>query len=186
MDRRLERARLNWTPLRELPYGPAAGDKPQQRPDTCQHPTTLLALLFQKIFLATLGASTHVHDDDIAGVQRRNQFLFDGSGELLSVDRSVEDTGRGQAIVAQGGDEGRRLPMTEWRVADQSLADLTRAVARRHGRGRPGFVDEDELPRVEGRLRLTPCGARGGDVRTLLLGRAKRFLWNGPPLLPAP
>ena len=119
-----------------------------------------------------------VHDHDIAGAQRRSQFLFDVSGELLSVDRSIEDTGRGQAVVAQGGDEGRRLPMTEWRVADQSLADLTPAVARRHGRGRPGFVDEDELPRVEGRLRLTPCGARGGDVRTLLLGRAKRFFYS--------
>jgi hypothetical protein len=68
--------------------------------------------------------------------------------------------------------------MTEWRVADQSLADLTPAVARGHGRGRPGFVDEDKLPRVEGRLLLTPCGARGGDVRTLLLGRAKRFFYS--------
>jgi hypothetical protein len=106
-------------------------------------------VLFQKIRLAALGASAHVHDHDIAGAQRRNQFLFDVSGELLSVDRSIEDTGRGQAIVAQGGDEGRRLPMTEWRVADQSLADRTPAVARRHGRGRPGFVDEDKLPRVE-------------------------------------
>jgi hypothetical protein len=52
--------------------------------------------------------------------------------------------------------------MAEWRAADRSLADLTPAVARRHGRARPGFVDEDQLPRVEGRLRLTPCGARGG------------------------
>src|SRR4029077_894477 len=78
-----------------------------------------------------------VHDHDIAGAPRRNPFLFDVSGELLSVDRSIEEAGRGQAIVAQGGDEGRRLPMTEWRAADRSLADLTTAVARRHGRGRP-------------------------------------------------
>ena len=119
-----------------------------------------------------------VHDHDIAGAQRRNQFLLDISGELLSVDRSIENAGRGQPVVAQGGEEGRRLPMTERRVADQPLANLTPAVARRHVRRRPGFIDEDELARVEGRLLLPPCGARGGYVRTLLLGCAKCFFYS--------
>ena len=68
--------------------------------------------------------------------------------------------------------------MTKRRVADQPLADPTPAVARRHVRGRPGFIDENEFPRVEGRLVLPPCGARGGDVRTFLLGRAKRFFYS--------
>ena len=58
--------------------------------------------------------------------------------------------------------------MTKRRVADQPFANLTPAVARRHVRRRPGFIDEDELARVEGRLLLPPCGARGGYVRTLL------------------
>jgi hypothetical protein len=119
-----------------------------------------------------------VHDHDVAGAQRPDQFLFDGGRELVSIDRSIEDAGRGQAVVAQGGDEGRRFSMAEWRVADQPLADRTPPIAPRHIRGRPGFVDENELPRVEDRLRLPPCGARSGDVRTLVLGRAKRFFYS--------
>jgi hypothetical protein len=119
-----------------------------------------------------------VHDHDVAGAQRPDQFLFDVSCELLSVDRSIEDARRGQAVMAQGGKEGCRFPMTEWRLADQPLADLTPAIARRHVRGRPGFIDENELPRVEGRLLLPPCGAGASYVRTLLLGRAKRFFYS--------
>ena len=42
-----------------------------------------------------------VHDHDVAGAQRPDQFLFDVSCELLSVDRSIEDARRGQAVVAQ-------------------------------------------------------------------------------------
>ena len=166
-----------------------------------------------------------VHDHDVAGAQRPDQFLFDViprlddrnrssphcrsanarprrcaelsamssrsnrigiSCELLSVDRSIEDARRGQAVVAQGGKEGCRFPMTEWRVADQPLADLTPAIARRHVRGRPGFIDENELPRVEGRLLLPPCGAGASYVRTLLLGRAKRFFIADPQALQKP
>ena len=100
-----------------------------------------------------------VHDHYFAGAQRPGQFLFDVSCELLSVDRSIEDARRGQAVVAQGGKEGRRFPMTEWRVADQPFADLTPAIARRHVRGRPGFIDENKLPGVECRL-LLPHAAR--------------------------
>ena len=82
------------------------------------------------------------------------------------------------AEAFEGSLDDKATAMHLQRIVGVRKADLTPAVARRHGRGRPGFVDEDELPRVEGRLRLTPCGARGGDVRTLLLGRAKRFFYS--------
>jgi hypothetical protein len=45
--------------IRALPYGPAASDGRNTRPDTRQHPTTLF-IATRKILLASGGASTHV------------------------------------------------------------------------------------------------------------------------------
>ena len=44
--------------VRELPYGPAALERPHPRPDRCQHPT--YAPIVLKISLAPMGASTDV------------------------------------------------------------------------------------------------------------------------------
>jgi hypothetical protein len=43
--------------IHELPYGPAACEPPQQRPDTWQHPIQRRSC--PKILLAPEGASTH-------------------------------------------------------------------------------------------------------------------------------
>src|SRR3954453_4536404 len=43
--------------IHELPYGPAACEPPQQRPDTWQHP--IPRRICPKILLAPEGASTH-------------------------------------------------------------------------------------------------------------------------------
>ena len=52
-------------------------------------PTTLLAL--QKIFLAQTGASTHIHDDDIAGRQFGDENLANiGS---VAVHRPIQQLG---------------------------------------------------------------------------------------------
>jgi hypothetical protein len=48
-----------------------------------------------------------VHDDQVARTQRRRHGLLDLSQEARSVDRAIERPGRGQAVVAQRGDEGR-------------------------------------------------------------------------------
>ena len=45
-------------PIRELPYGPAAGERPHQRSNRCQHLTTRNT--FPKIPLASAEASTDV------------------------------------------------------------------------------------------------------------------------------
>jgi len=77
--------------------------------------------------------------------------------------------------MAQGADEGRRLPVAEGRVRDQALAFLAAAIARRHvGRG-PGLVDEHQPPRIEPLLLLPPGGAGRDDVRPVLFGGAQGF-----------
>ena len=71
--------------------------------------------------------------------------------------------------MPQGGDEGRRLPMSEGDMSDQSLAAFTTAVAGRHIGRSPGLVDEHELARVEVGLLRAPCRPRRLNVRPILL-----------------
>ncbi len=60
-----------------------------------------------------------VHDDDIAGAERRGEALFDPGLEDGAVHGLVDDHGRVDAILAQRGDEGRRLPMSVGHGGDE-------------------------------------------------------------------
>src|SRR5882762_2337655 len=51
-----EHAELIWSPIRELPYGPATDERSRERPDRCQHPTT--RVIPPETLLAFTGAST--------------------------------------------------------------------------------------------------------------------------------
>ena len=116
-----------------------------------------------------------VHDDDVAGRQGRRQDLLDIGEELFAIDGAVEDTGRGDAVAAQSGQESRGLPMSEGRVSDQPLAFFASAIAGRHIGRSPGLVDKDEPSRIEAWLHFAPIGASGLDISPALLGGAKSF-----------
>ena len=59
-----------------------------------------------------------VHDDDVARGQGRDQGLLDPGKEACAVDRAIENAGRGDPVVTQGGN----------RILNTTLAD---AAARR-------------------------------------------------------
>jgi hypothetical protein len=48
-------------------------------------------MALRKILLAPTGASTHVHDDDVAGPERRHEELLDIGFEAFAVDRPIQD-----------------------------------------------------------------------------------------------
>ena len=50
---------------------------------------------------------------DVARVQGRDQHLLDIGAEYLRIDRAVENPGRVDAVVAQGGEEGHGIPVPE-------------------------------------------------------------------------
>jgi hypothetical protein len=52
-----------------------------------------------------------IHDNDVAGAQRRSEHLFDISLETFAVDWTVEDAGRIDAFAAQRRHEGQGFPM---------------------------------------------------------------------------
>jgi hypothetical protein len=80
--------------------------------------------------LSLVGAQI-VEDHDIARLKRRDEELFDIGVEAFAVDGPVEQAGRFDAVVAQGGEESRGLPAAMRNLVDEALAD---------GAMRPVFV----------------------------------------------
>jgi len=58
---------------------------------------------------------------------------------------------------------------------NQSFATRSPTAKTRHLRVRPGFVDEDEPPRIESDLPRFPLEAFFRNVGAVLFGRAERF-----------
>jgi len=97
MDTCFEHARLNWTRSANSHTGPRHVERRiRGRTHVSTRPRSAL---FEKILLAPTGASTHIHDDDVAWPQGLQEYLFDIGTERDAVDRAVED--------ARGGEPSR-------------------------------------------------------------------------------
>src|SRR3546814_7658083 len=70
----------------------------------------------------TLVTAQVIHDDNVAGGQRRQQALLDICDEALAVDRLVEDTGRVDAVTAQRRQEGHGAPVAVWNLGIEPSA----------------------------------------------------------------
>jgi hypothetical protein len=111
-----------------------------------------------------------VHDDDVARRQGRDQDLLYIGLEGQPIDGTVDDTGCGQRITAQGGEEGAGLPMAMRHGADRALTAWSTGMGANHVGLDPGLVDEDQALCDQRRLLLAPRAPRGGDVGAGLLG----------------
>src|SRR3984885_12078301 len=81
--------------------------------------------------LSLVGAEI-VEDHDVARLQRRHEELFDIGVEALAVDGPVEQAGRVDAVVAQGGEESRGLPLALRDLVDDALAPWRPAARAGH------------------------------------------------------
>jgi len=120
-------------------------------------------------------ASEIVHDDHVAGLERRYQALLDPSREALAVDRSIEDAWRIDPVMAQRCEEGQRAPFTERCARHQLVSSRRPAPDRRHVGLGPGLVDEDEASGIKPTLILLPLLPPAGDLRTQLFDGEQRF-----------
>jgi hypothetical protein len=110
-----------------------------------------------------------VHDDDISGLEFRDEELIDIGLKRQAIDRSVENHGRCHSRQSERGDESRRFPMAMGHTHAQPLAARRPPVPARHVGGGPSLVDKDEALRVEIELSLEPVLAPLHDVRSILL-----------------
>ncbi len=63
--------------------------------------------------------------------------------------------------------------MPVWHRGDQTLAARATATQPGHVRLHPGFIDENQPSRLQPGLTAAPVGTGGGDVGTVLFGRAE-------------
>ena len=82
--------------------------------NTRRAPTSRIASSYG---LCLVGAEV-VEDDDVARLEGRNEELFDIGAEAFAVDGPVEQAGRVDAVVAQGGKESRGLPAAMRNLCD--------------------------------------------------------------------
>ena len=122
-----------------------------------------------------LVATEIVHDDNVAGLQRRDKLLLDISTERLAVDRPVEDTWRHQPISPESPEEGECPPMAMWGQALEAFALDAPAIERRHVGLDPGFVNEDQSLWIEPSLPGSPALTPTGRASTGLLKGEHRF-----------
>ena len=110
-----------------------------------------------------------IENDDITGLKRRHQHLFDIREERGTVDRPVKDGRRVEAIEAEGGDDRMRLPMTAGRVVVEPRPTRTSTVPSQQIGSDAAFVEKEVLPHIAERLPLTPAAPLSDDVRASLL-----------------
>lgn len=110
-----------------------------------------------------------VHDDDVAGLECRHQHLFDIGEKHIAVHGAIVDEGRGHARQPQRTGEGRCFPMAVWHACPAAFAAWRSSAQARHLGRQPGFVDEDQLRRIEIELAVEPGAPALQDVRAILL-----------------
>jgi hypothetical protein len=123
-----------------------------------------------------------VEDDDVARLQRRHEELFDIGVEALAVDGPVEQAGRVDAVVAQGGEESRGLPLALRDLVDEALSPWRPAAQAGHIGLGPGFIDEDQPPGVDEPLIGSPSFAVATYVRAILLACDKGLFLTVTPI----
>jgi hypothetical protein len=118
-----------------------------------------------------------VEHDDIAGLQRRDQDLFDVGEETRTIDRSIEHRRRAEPVEAQRGDHRVGLPVTAGRVIGEPRATAAPAVQAQEVGGDTALVEKDVLPNVSERLPVTPATSFGGDGWAPLFVGVYRFFF---------
>jgi len=120
--------------------------------------------------LATVAAEI-VHDHDVTCLEAGNKDLLDIELEALTIDRTIEDARRIEAIDPESGKKCHGLPVAMRNPSEKPLTAHCPSADRRHVGLRPRLVDEDKPLGVEATLIPLPPRPPSCHVRPLLLGR---------------
>lgn len=111
-----------------------------------------------------------IDDHDVFALQRGNQTLLEVSQKGLAVHGSLDEHRRDDASWAETGNQGHRLPMPHWDIADQALAARAPTMGADHIGSDSSFIDEHQMRRVKQPLLALPAPACPNHVGALPLG----------------
>lgn len=126
-----------------------------------------------------------VKDEGVARSQLRTEHLLEIDRKDLGIDGPFDQERGGDAFLAQGRNKGGALPVAVRNGAQAPLAQRTSAMMPGQFGVQTRFVDKDQPTEIPFRLLVPPQGPGGFDVRSLLLGGARRFFYSLGPVAPA-
>ena len=115
------------------------------------------------------------------GIKRWDQHLLDIGEEHVAVHGAVVDEGRGHAGEPQRAGEGRGLPVAVWHAGPAAFAPRRPSAQTSHLGRQSGFIDEDQLRRIEVELAVEPGAAAPQDVGAVLLQCMRGLFLNVQP-----
>ena len=119
-----------------------------------------------------------VANDEVAGTQFWREDFPHVRQEHVAIHRSIKQQWSGEAVVAQGGDEGGRAPVTVRHRAQAALGAPGAPVEARHLGVEPRFIKEDEAGDGPAWLLALPLLAGQCDVGPALFRGAQRFFYS--------
>ena len=125
-----------------------------------------------------------VEDERIALAQLRTEHLLKISREHLGIDSPFDQKGRFDAFMAQSRNEGGTLPVAVRDGADTSPAHRAATMVAGHFGVQACFIDKHQLADIPAGLLLSPMPPGGFNVRSILLGGARRFFYSSDPVAP--
>jgi len=122
-----------------------------------------------------------VQNERVAWLQARAEHLLEINREDCGIDGSVDQKRGCNLFVAQGGNEGRALPMTMGHRAQATLATGTAAIQSGQLGVQTGFIDKDQPAHIPIPLLASPNRPRPFNIGPVLLGGARRFFYSSTP-----
>ena len=122
-----------------------------------------------------------VQNERIAWLQARAEPLLEINREDCGIDWSVDQKRGCNLFVAQGGNEGRALPMTMGHRAQATLPTGTAAMQSGHLGVQTCYIDKDQPANIPIPLLASPNRPRPFNIGPVLLGGARRFFYSSTP-----
>src|SRR5712672_582037 len=117
-----------------------------------------------------------IHHDDVVAPERGNQALLDIGEEHLSSHGTFNHYWGGHFVVAQGSNEGDRLPCSKRNGADHPVAARSTPPDPRQVCADRGLVDKHQPGGIKHALLSDPTSACSRHIRSLPFGSLQAFL----------
>jgi hypothetical protein len=139
--------------------------KPQRRTDASDGAPNVVATMRAEV----------VENDEVAGPERGHEDLFDIGEKAVVIHGPIDHARCGQALEAQGGDEGARMPAAVRRVIAHALAARPAAVAPQQVCGDATLIEKDQVGGIELGLQGAPRLPGRRDVSAIVFGGTYGF-----------
>ncbi len=111
-----------------------------------------------------------------------NENFLDVEAEAFAIDRAIDEPWGFDPVVAQGGEEGRRVPAAMRHLGGEPPAQRRPSAQRRHVGLGPSLVDEDQARRIDPVSDICIHWARRlCDVGTIVLAGRDGFFCSSSP-----